>query len=215
MRLATVRSRCECQSSLVAVLNENRHVTSGYVVARDGSREEAPAHTMGAQNPRFDVGWLCPVCGRNVLRSFAADALAWREAPEVPAGAAASAAAGADAIAPAAASAAAGAPAVGGAPAAGSGPGVGHQAGASAVKLGSRGAPPGTRRASVSRGTPGTLRASVLRGAPGALRASAGRLPAVPRGHDEGVVTSGLGWYAANVVRARAVAFGRAFAFGG
>ncbi|HEU4410680.1 MAG TPA: hypothetical protein VFS43_35830 [Polyangiaceae bacterium] len=134
MRVATVRSRCECQASLVAVLNENRHVMSAYVVDRDGAREDAPAHTMGAQNPRFDVGWLCAVCGRNVLRSFSVDALGWREAPEVPAGAAATTAAGADAVGAGAAAAAAGAPAVGGAPAAGSGPGVGHKEGVAAIK---------------------------------------------------------------------------------
>lgn len=141
MRVATVRSRCECQASLVAVLNENRHVTHGYVVDRDGTREDAPANTMGAQNPRFDVGWLCAVCGRNVLRSFSADALAWSEVAEAPAGAASSTAAGADALGAGAAKAAAGAPAVGGAPAAGSGPGVGHKEGASAVKLERSGRP--------------------------------------------------------------------------
>lgn len=79
MRVATVRSRCECQASLVAVLNENRHVTAAYTVDRGKEREDAPAHTMGAENERFDVGWLCTICGRNVLRSFTAGALVWTE----------------------------------------------------------------------------------------------------------------------------------------
>ncbi len=147
MRVATVRSRCECQASLVAVLNENRHVLSAYSVDRSGEREDAPGHTMGAQHERFDVGWLCSVCGRNVLRSFTADALAWVEAPAVTAGPAAAAAGGADAVAAGASQAAAGAPAVGGAPAAGVGPGVGNKPGASAVKLAlGGGASSGVRR---------------------------------------------------------------------
>ena len=144
MRVATVRSRCECQAALVAVLNEGRHVVSAYTVDRSGERDDAPAHTMGAQHDRFDVGWLCGVCGRNVLRSFWADALGWQEVPAAPAGEAVTNAAGA-------AQAAAGAPAVGGAPAKGSGPGVGNVPGASTVKLsrgeGGRGVRWGTARA--------------------------------------------------------------------
>jgi hypothetical protein len=84
MRVATVRSRCECQASLVAVLNESHHVVSAYTVGREKEREDAPAHTMGSQNERFDVGWLCNICGRNVLRSFSASALAWVEVPTAP-----------------------------------------------------------------------------------------------------------------------------------
>jgi hypothetical protein len=135
MRVATVRSRCECQASLVALLNESRHVLSAYSVDRSGERDDAPAHTMGAQSDRFDVGWLCAVCGRNVLRSFWADALGWQEVAEAPAGEAVASEAGAGSIGVGAARAAAGAPAVGGAPAKGAGPGVGNVPGASTAKL--------------------------------------------------------------------------------
>lgn len=79
MLRATVQSRCECQTSLVAELDERRHVVTAYARTRDGEHESAPAHTMGASSARFDVGWLCSVCGRNVLRSFAADALVWTD----------------------------------------------------------------------------------------------------------------------------------------
>lgn len=77
MRQTTVRSRCECQALLVATLNEHRHVVNAYAVDRGGNMEPAPAHSIGAAKERFDVGWLCNICGRNVLRSFSADALSW------------------------------------------------------------------------------------------------------------------------------------------
>jgi len=41
--------------------------------------ETAPAHSIGADEERFDVAWLCPFCIRNTLRSFDATGLAWRE----------------------------------------------------------------------------------------------------------------------------------------
>lgn len=83
MLRATVQSRCECQASLVAELDEHKHVVVAYAKARGGEHESAPAHSIGATKPRFDVGWLCSVCGRNVLRSFAADALVWTDRAEV------------------------------------------------------------------------------------------------------------------------------------
>ncbi len=79
MLRATVQSRCECQTSLVAELDEHRLVVQAFARTRDGEHEPAPAHTMSPSKPRFDVGWLCSVCGRNVLRSFAADALVWTD----------------------------------------------------------------------------------------------------------------------------------------
>ena len=77
MRQATVRSRCECQSLLVATLNDQRFVVNAYAVDPNGNMETAPAHMMASTQDRFDVGWLCNVCGRNTLRSFSADALVW------------------------------------------------------------------------------------------------------------------------------------------
>ena len=85
MRQATVRSRCECQSHLVAILDENKQVVAAYVVDKHGHHESGPAHAIGARHARFDIGWLCNVCGRNTLRSFATDALAFVDAPPPPA----------------------------------------------------------------------------------------------------------------------------------
>ena len=84
MRKATVQSVCECQARLSATLDEQRFATGGAATLR-GERERAPAHTIGAAKPRFDVGWLCPFCGRNTLRSFSADALVWRDEEPAPA----------------------------------------------------------------------------------------------------------------------------------
>jgi hypothetical protein len=84
-----ISSRCECQANLTATLDEHRHVLSGWAARRGaadrlgsasaGARERAPAHSINAQLDRFDVGWLCPFCGRNTLRTFYAGAL--RPAP--------------------------------------------------------------------------------------------------------------------------------------
>jgi hypothetical protein len=70
----TIQSRCECQASLKAELDEKRNVLAGSATVR-GSTERAPAHAIGADLARFDVAWACPCCGRNTLRSFDATAL--------------------------------------------------------------------------------------------------------------------------------------------
>jgi len=80
MLQATVRSRCECQASLVAVLNEQRFVLHAYAAGSDRERVVSPANSMKIDQERFDLGWLCPICGRNTLRSFSSESLAWREA---------------------------------------------------------------------------------------------------------------------------------------
>lgn len=67
-------SRCECQASLSAQLTEERFVIAGSA-SYLGQREIAPAHAIHPENATFDIGWLCPFCGRNVLRSFHAGAL--------------------------------------------------------------------------------------------------------------------------------------------
>jgi hypothetical protein len=78
MKSATVESKCECQAKLVAELDEEKRVLKGS--ARDGRGRErlAPATAMHAANGRFDVGFMCPFCTRNVLRSFESEALAYR-----------------------------------------------------------------------------------------------------------------------------------------
>ena len=81
MKSAIVESPCECQAKLHAELDEQFRVLRGW--ARDSRRRErsAPATAMHAKNGRFDVGFLCPFCTRNTLRSFEAEALAFRESP--------------------------------------------------------------------------------------------------------------------------------------
>lgn len=78
-------SRCECQAMLLAVLDEKRHVLEGSARLH-GAVEKAPAHSIDAEREHFDVGWLCPFCGRNTMRTFYAGAL--RSAPALPAAAA-------------------------------------------------------------------------------------------------------------------------------
>ena len=71
-------SRCECQALLTAILDDKRHVLEGSA-SRAGATEKAPAHSIHAEREHFDLGWLCPFCGRNTLRTFFAGAL--RAAP--------------------------------------------------------------------------------------------------------------------------------------
>jgi len=80
MKVATVHSPCECQAHLSAELDEQRVALRGW--ATDGRKRQlaAPANTIGAERERFDVGWACPFCTRNTLRSFTGSALVFREA---------------------------------------------------------------------------------------------------------------------------------------
>src|ERR1041385_410708 len=86
MKQATIRSVCECQSQLEAILDQHRYVVAGFAVGPDRIRERSPAHSIEADQRRFDVAWLCPYCGRNTLRSFSADALGWNDADPPPPG---------------------------------------------------------------------------------------------------------------------------------
>lgn len=80
VKVATIYSRCECQASLRAELDEHKYVLRGSAVDRGRKVERsAPAQSIGANRDRFDVSWFCPFCVRNVLRSFATSALAYRE----------------------------------------------------------------------------------------------------------------------------------------
>lgn len=81
MKTATISSVCECQARLGAELDEKRLVLRGW--ARDrrrGHLESAPAHSIGADKPQFEVAWFCPFCVRNQLRLFDAGALAYVQA---------------------------------------------------------------------------------------------------------------------------------------
>ncbi|MBX3181766.1 MAG: hypothetical protein KIT72_12115 [Polyangiaceae bacterium] len=91
MKHAHISTLCECQARLSAELDEHRQVTRGWARhLRDRlsaaqplheAQVVAPAHSIHASQPRFQVAWLCPFCGRNTLRSFDASGLAWRIAP--------------------------------------------------------------------------------------------------------------------------------------
>jgi len=78
MKSATVESKCECQAKLVAELDEEKRVLKGSARDSRGRERLAPATAMHAKSGRFDVGFMCPFCTRNVLRSFEAEALAFR-----------------------------------------------------------------------------------------------------------------------------------------
>lgn len=87
-KTAVVRSVCECQGRLGAELNEQGNTLRGWVVdPRRGNELSAPCHAMSPGQEYFQLAWLCPLCGRNTLRSFYRGGLRYSE----PAGAAASA----------------------------------------------------------------------------------------------------------------------------
>jgi hypothetical protein len=84
MKVATVYSVCECQARLGADLDEKKRVIRGWAKDMRRSQElQAPASTLSPASARFDVGWFCPFCIRNVLRSFETSGLLWREVPGV------------------------------------------------------------------------------------------------------------------------------------
>ena len=81
MKVATVRSRCECQVHLNAELDEQRVALRGWAIDARKQQLAAPANTIGAERERFDVGWACPFCTRNTLRSFTGSSLVFRDPP--------------------------------------------------------------------------------------------------------------------------------------
>jgi hypothetical protein len=82
MKTAEVQTRCECQGRLSAVISEAGTVLSGSARQGKEAAELAPATAMGAGGDQFRVGWLCPLCGRNTLRSFYRGALVFRESSD-------------------------------------------------------------------------------------------------------------------------------------
>jgi hypothetical protein len=78
MKTAVVQSVCECQAHLGAELDEQRRALRGW--ARQRNRElSAPSNSMFGGGNAFQVGWACPFCTRNTLRSFDAEALVYQE----------------------------------------------------------------------------------------------------------------------------------------
>jgi hypothetical protein len=84
MRTAVVESVCECQAQLGAELDEQRRSVRGWARKR-GRADHAPAITTGLSAESFNVGWACPFCGRNTLRSFDTNALVYQEKAAPPA----------------------------------------------------------------------------------------------------------------------------------
>jgi hypothetical protein len=70
-RVTTV---CECQALLAAELDAQREVVRAST-SRLETRQVAPANSVGADKPLFDVVWRCTICGRNTLRTFHTSAL--------------------------------------------------------------------------------------------------------------------------------------------
>jgi hypothetical protein len=79
MKIARVESRCECQAKLVAELNEARAVVRGFVSDLERGREvSAPANaTKKIDDKQVEVGWSCPMCTRNTVRTFNVEGLAY------------------------------------------------------------------------------------------------------------------------------------------
>ncbi len=78
MKVARVKSRCECQAVLVAELDEHGAVVRGFEYDPKRHRETAaPANATLRDGGQLGVGWSCPVCTRNVLRSFNPSALVY------------------------------------------------------------------------------------------------------------------------------------------
>jgi len=80
MKTAVVQSVCECQARLSAELDEQRRAVRGSARLR-GRELSAPANCMRASGESFNVGWACPFCTRNTLRSFDASTLVYQEKP--------------------------------------------------------------------------------------------------------------------------------------
>ncbi len=79
MKTAVIRTRCECQAKLSALVEEDGFVRDGSAQVRGGEPRNAPANAIGAGSEQFQVGWLCPHCGRNTVRSFYRGALVFSE----------------------------------------------------------------------------------------------------------------------------------------
>lgn len=82
MKSAIVSSVCECQARLGAELDEDHNVVHGWSRDVRGRTENSPCTRASNDGNRFHLAWLCPFCGRNTLRSFDVQALAFRDPAE-------------------------------------------------------------------------------------------------------------------------------------
>jgi hypothetical protein len=79
MKTAKVRSVCECQAFLRADLDEHLNVVSGSCEDSRGRVIKAPASKAFVSKGQTGISFACPVCSRNVLRTFSLAKLAWVE----------------------------------------------------------------------------------------------------------------------------------------
>lgn len=79
MKIAMIETPCECQARLRAEVDEQGRVSHGTARVGRSDPENAPATCMNAGASQFRVGWLCPLCGRNTLRSFERAGLTFSE----------------------------------------------------------------------------------------------------------------------------------------
>lgn len=79
MKAAQISTRCECQGRLAATLDEKGRVLSGRASSKGEPELLAPANAIHAGEDQFQVGWLCPFCGRNTVRSFYKGALVYTD----------------------------------------------------------------------------------------------------------------------------------------
>ena len=84
MKTTQVRTLCECQASLIAVLDENLNVITG--ASEDSRKRRTVAPTSRAFTSRSQVGlsFACPLCTRTVLRTFSLSKLNWATSQLLP-----------------------------------------------------------------------------------------------------------------------------------
>lgn len=84
MKQALAQTRCECQSTLIAAIGEDATVLRGIARTRTDAgvvETKAPANVVRKYaGGGLDVGFLCPHCGRNTMRTFHMGSLVFAEA---------------------------------------------------------------------------------------------------------------------------------------
>lgn len=69
-----ISSHCECEATVSAELDVCHRARFGWAVhPLGGDRVPCPAISVRFDPAQVEVSWLCPFCGRNLLRSFLLD----------------------------------------------------------------------------------------------------------------------------------------------
>ncbi len=77
MKTTQVKTFCECQACLIAELDEQLNVLSGYCEDSHKRRTNAPASKAFVSRSQVGISFSCPVCTRNALRTFSHAKLIW------------------------------------------------------------------------------------------------------------------------------------------